>query len=87
MYIEHPPQKGAGHFLTAMKPRGTKGKKTFMTPNEYRELRKSVGTQQDVAAALGVDYRTIQRREYGEIKIPREAEMALRALANARALG
>ena len=58
-----------------------------MTPREYRTLRKSVGTQQKVAADLGVDYRTIQRREYGQIKIPREAEMALRALANARALG
>jgi hypothetical protein len=30
-----------------------------------------------VAAALGVDYRTIQRREAGEIKIPREAGIAL----------
>jgi hypothetical protein len=56
-----------------------------MTAFEYRELRKSLGSQQKVAAELGVDYRTIQRREYGEIKIPREAEMALRALANARA--
>jgi DNA-binding transcriptional regulator YiaG len=58
-----------------------------MTPTEYRTLRESVGSQKKVASALGVDYRTIQRREYGEIKIPREAEMALRALANARALG
>ena len=58
-----------------------------MTPAENRELRKSTGSQKKVAADPGVDYRTIQRREYGEIKIPREAEMALRALANARALG
>jgi hypothetical protein len=58
-----------------------------MNATEYRALRESVGSQKKVAAALGVDYRTIQRREYGEIKIPREAEMALRALANARALG
>ena len=54
-----------------------------MTPSEYRTLRESVGSQQKVAAALGVDYRTIQRREYSQIKIPREAEIALRALARA----
>ena len=55
-----------------------------MKPSEYRALRQSVGTQQGVAAALGVDYRTIQRREYGQIKIPREAEIALRFVARAR---
>ena len=54
-----------------------------MTPNEYRQLRKSAGTQQWVAAALGVDCRTIQRREVGEIKIPREAALALTYIAAA----
>ena len=55
-----------------------------VTPNEYRTLRERAGTQQGVAAKLGVDYRTIQRREYGQIKINREAEIALRFLASAR---
>ena len=48
-----------------------------MTPAEYRALRKTIASQKKVAAALGVDYRTIQRREVGEIKIPREAALAL----------
>lgn len=51
-----------------------------MTPNEYKSLRKQRGTQQSVAALLGVDYRTVQRREAGEIEITREAELALTAL-------
>jgi hypothetical protein len=48
-----------------------------MTPAEYRFARQQRGTQQGVALALGVDYHTIQRRESGEIKITREAEIAL----------
>ena len=54
-----------------------------MTPAEYRALRKTIASQKKVAAALGVDYRTIQRREVGEIKIPREAALALTYIAAA----
>lgn len=51
-----------------------------MTPATYRRERKKRGTQQAVANLLGVDLRTIQRREAGEIPITREAELALLAL-------
>lgn len=51
-----------------------------MIPAEYRSARQQRGTQQGVALALGVDYHTIQRRESGEIKITREAEIALMSL-------
>jgi hypothetical protein len=44
-----------------------------MTAAEYRSLRESLGTQQSLAAALGVDVTTIQRRE---------AEIAIRYLAS-----
>ena len=51
-----------------------------MTPDQYRTARQERGTQKCVALALGVDYRTVQRREAGEIEITREAAMALLAL-------
>lgn len=51
-----------------------------MTPAEYKAARQERGTQQGVAALLGVRLSTIQRRESGEIKITREAEIALLAL-------
>ena len=51
-----------------------------MTPAEYKSQRQQRCTQQGVAALLGVDYRTIQRRECGDIEITREAEMALLAI-------
>ena len=53
-----------------------------MTPSEYKALRKKLGTQMTVAEMLGVDYRTIQRREAGEIAITREAQIALKALSS-----
>ena len=43
-----------------------------MTPEQYKSARQQRGTQQGVAALLGVDYRTIQRRESGEIEITLE---------------
>jgi hypothetical protein len=55
-----------------------------MTPCEYKTERQKRGTQQGVAALLGVDYHTIQRRESGEIKITREAEIALLSLRKKR---
>jgi DNA-binding transcriptional regulator YiaG len=48
-----------------------------MTPAEYKKARQERGTQQGVAALLGVDYHTIQRRESGQIKITKEAKIAL----------
>ncbi len=51
-----------------------------MTRDQYKSERQRRGTQQGVAALLGVDYRTIQRRESGDIEITREAELALRAI-------
>ena len=51
-----------------------------MTPAEYKTARQERGTQQGVAALLGVDYRTIQRREAGDIETTREAELAMLGL-------
>jgi hypothetical protein len=56
-----------------------------MTADQYKAERQRRGTQQGVAALLGVDYRTIQRRESGDIEITREAALAIRALPVGRA--
>ena len=55
-----------------------------MTSAEYKASRQERGTQQGVAALLGVDYHTIQRRESGEIKVTRAAEIALLSLRKKR---
>ena len=52
-----------------------------MTADQYKSERQRRGTQQGVAARLGVDYRTVQRREAGTIAITHEAELAIRALS------
>ena len=52
-----------------------------MTPVEYKHERERRGSQQAVAARLGVDYRTVQRREAGTIAVTHEAELAIRALS------
>lgn len=48
-----------------------------MTPEEFKQLRLSLGlTQRGMADAMGgINYRTVQRFETGEIKVER---MALR---------
>jgi ribosome-binding protein aMBF1 (putative translation factor) len=51
-----------------------------MTPAQYKSARQARGTQQGVAAKLGIAYTTIQRRESGEIRITREAVIALEAI-------
>ena len=51
-----------------------------MTPEEYKAARKLRGTQAEVAARLGVQTSTVQRREYGDIPITTEAALALAAL-------
>jgi hypothetical protein len=48
-----------------------------MTSAEYKYIRHMTGTADAVAVALGVDIRTIQRRETGDIAINKEAEIAL----------
>lgn len=52
-----------------------------MTHQKYRELRQSLGTQKEVAGALGVAPNTVARRERGELPIDGEAALALRCLA------
>jgi hypothetical protein len=47
---------------------------TMMSPSEYRTLRESVGSQKKVAAALGLNHTTLQRREAGTYKVTQEAE-------------
>lgn len=51
------------------------------TAEEYARVRETVGSQKDVARMLGVDIRTVQRRECGEILITDEAVRALHALS------
>lgn len=58
-----------------------------MRATEYRRLRESIGTQERVAELLGVHRVTVARREAGDprYEIDREAELALRYLAECRA--
>jgi DNA-binding XRE family transcriptional regulator len=58
-----------------------------MTHKAYHELRETLGTQSIVAKRLGVAERTIQRREKGELKIDREAEIAIHSLNSLKSLG
>jgi len=55
-------------------------RKSTVTPAEYKSARQDRGTQKGVAALLGVNYTTIQRREDGDIEITQEAEIALLSL-------
>lgn len=52
-----------------------------MNPETYKETRKRLGTQADVAAWLGVARETIARRETGKDRITREAALAMEALS------
>jgi DNA-binding XRE family transcriptional regulator len=56
-----------------------------MDKDEYAALRRSIGTQQQVAERLGVHRVTIVGRERGDQRYPigREAELAIRYLAAA----
>ena len=51
-----------------------------MTPEEYKSLRSSVGSQANVAKMLGVSRPTVQKKENGTLKISEEDASALRAL-------
>lgn len=58
-----------------------------MTASQYKLERQRRGTQQGVAALLGVNYMTVQRRELGKMVITQEAALAIRALPAGRAAG
>jgi len=52
-----------------------------MTPSQYKAERLKRGlTQKGVAALLGVNYMTVQRRELDKLTISVEAGLAIRAL-------
>ena len=51
-----------------------------MTSEEYRALRETIGSQAKVAAALGLNITTIQRREAAEIVVTNECLLALRCV-------
>lgn len=55
-----------------------------MSPEQYRETRKTIGTQAQAAALLGIKRETISRREKGSAPISREASLALKSLAGTR---
>lgn len=48
-----------------------------MTKEEYREIRKQIGTQAAAAKLLGVAMNTISRRELGSLQIGDEAQLAI----------
>lgn len=56
-----------------------------MTAAEYKAERERRGTQEEVAALLGVSRVTIARRETGTRPVIREAWLALLALPKKRA--
>ena len=43
----------------------------------YRKLRESIGTRREAAALLGVNYKTLERRELGRNRITDEMVAAL----------
>ena len=53
----------------------------ILEPAQYHKVRETLGSQRDVAKLLGVDIRTVQRREAGEIMITFEATRALFSLS------
>lgn len=55
-----------------------------MTHAQYKAARERIGTQEEVAAMLGLNRVTIARRETGALPITREAELAITALKKRR---
>ena len=53
-----------------------------MSPEKYKAIRKSIGTQAEVASMLGNARETIARRESGKDRITTEAALAIEALRN-----
>jgi transcriptional regulator with XRE-family HTH domain len=56
-----------------------------MNADDYKAERKRRGTQEEVAAALGVSRVAVARRETGTRPVSREAWLALLALPKKRA--
>lgn len=54
-----------------------------MKPEKYKELRKKIGSQEKVAALLGVTRSLLGYRENGKARITEEAAIAIRFLAKA----
>ena len=55
----------------------------YMTRQEFKKLRQSVGySQVQLAKEFGVYVRSISRWETGEFPVPRMAELALRYIAD-----
>ena len=55
-------------------------KPSKMTASQYKAIRKSIGSQEDVAKLLGVHPMTISNRERGIYPITLEAKRAIFAL-------
>lgn len=55
-----------------------------MTAAEYKAEREERGTQEGVAALLGISRVSVARRETGEQPISREAELAILSLPKKR---
>lgn len=47
---------------------------------DYTDLRKIIGTQNEVSEALGIDRSTLSRRENGKQSLTNEASLALLGL-------
>ena len=47
----------------------------------YHKLRLEIGSQAKVAELLGINIRTLQRREAGELPLNPEAQRSIKALA------
>lgn len=47
----------------------------------YHKLRLEIGSQSKVAELLGINIRTLQRREAGELPLNPEAQRSIKALA------
>ncbi len=57
-----------------------------MTAAKYKDIRRRLGTQAEIAGELGVARETVARRETGADRITREAELAMLWLAARRAI-
>ena len=51
-----------------------------MTAEEYKAIRRRIGSWKYVAGRLGIDWRTVARRESGEVAVTQEASAAIAAL-------
>ena len=55
-----------------------------MTADEYKSERQKRGTQEQVAALLGLTRSTIIRREKGRLPITTEAALSIQALPSSK---